>query len=57
MTKFCCLLKFILLATNPKSRTVMFDTLEDWCWELERTRGNMKYKAVSANEGYRVCER
>ncbi|XP_071075867.1 myotubularin-related protein 12 isoform X2 [Desmodus rotundus] len=44
-------------ATNPKSRTVMFDTLEDWCWELERTRGNMKYKAVSANEGYRVCER
>ncbi|EHH26429.1 Phosphatidylinositol-3 phosphate 3-phosphatase adapter subunit [Macaca mulatta] len=29
----------------------------DWCWELERTKGNMKYKAVSVNEGYKVCER
>eukprot|EP00074_Homo_sapiens_P089001 XP_016865085.1 myotubularin-related protein 12 isoform X9 [Homo sapiens] len=35
----------------------MFDTLKDWCWELERTKGNMKYKAVSVNEGYKVCER
>ncbi|XP_058420267.1 myotubularin-related protein 12 isoform X1 [Diceros bicornis minor] len=44
-------------ATDPRSHTVMFDTLKDWCWELERTKGNMKYKAVSVNEGYRVCER
>lgn len=35
----------------------MFDSLEDWCWELERTKGSVKYKAVSVNEGYRVCER
>lgn len=35
----------------------MFDTLKDWCWELERTKGNVKYKAVSVNEGYRICER
>ncbi|XP_039698656.1 myotubularin-related protein 12 isoform X2 [Pteropus medius] len=44
-------------ATNPKKHTIMFDTLEDWCWELERTKGNAKYRAVSVNEGYRVCER
>lgn len=44
-------------AIHPKNHTVMFDTLEDWCWELERTKGNMKYKAVSVNEGYKVCER
>uniref|UniRef100_A0A2I3HWL8 Myotubularin-related protein 12 n=1 Tax=Nomascus leucogenys TaxID=61853 RepID=A0A2I3HWL8_NOMLE len=36
--------------TDPKNHTVMFDTLKDWCWELERTKGNMKYKAVSVNE-------
>uniref|UniRef100_G1RV22 Myotubularin-related protein 12 n=1 Tax=Nomascus leucogenys TaxID=61853 RepID=G1RV22_NOMLE len=39
--------------TDPKNHTVMFDTLKDWCWELERTKGNMKYKAVSVNEGYK----
>ncbi|XP_065730748.1 myotubularin-related protein 12 isoform X2 [Phocoena phocoena] len=44
-------------ATDPKNHAVMFDTLQDWCWELERTKGNMKYKAVSVNEGYKVCER
>uniref|UniRef100_A0A8C8Z4X1 Myotubularin-related protein 12 n=1 Tax=Prolemur simus TaxID=1328070 RepID=A0A8C8Z4X1_PROSS len=44
-------------AADPKNHTVMFDTLKDWCWELERTKGNMKYKAVSVNEGYKVCER
>ncbi|XP_054571319.1 myotubularin-related protein 12 isoform X2 [Eptesicus fuscus] len=43
--------------TNPQNHTVMFDTREDWCWELERTKGNMKYKAVSVNEGYKVSER
>uniref|UniRef100_A0A8C0NPP5 Myotubularin-related protein 12 n=2 Tax=Canis lupus familiaris TaxID=9615 RepID=A0A8C0NPP5_CANLF len=44
-------------ATDPKNHTVMFDTLKDWCWELERTKGNVKYKAVSVNEGYKVCVR
>ncbi|XP_071468740.1 myotubularin-related protein 12 isoform X3 [Marmota flaviventris] len=44
-------------ATDPKNQTVMFDTLKDWCWELERTKGNVKYKAVSVNEGYRISER
>ncbi|XP_029797140.1 myotubularin-related protein 12 [Suricata suricatta] len=44
-------------ATDPRNHTVMFDTLKDWCWELERTKGSVKYKAVSVNEGYRVCER
>uniref|UniRef100_A0A5G2QDE1 Myotubularin-related protein 12 n=1 Tax=Sus scrofa TaxID=9823 RepID=A0A5G2QDE1_PIG len=43
--------------TDRKNHAVMFDTLQDWCWELERTKGNMKYKAVSVNEGYKVCER
>uniref|UniRef100_A0A2K5S4V3 Myotubularin-related protein 12 n=1 Tax=Cebus imitator TaxID=2715852 RepID=A0A2K5S4V3_CEBIM len=43
--------------TDPKNHTVMFDSLKDWCWELERTKGNMKYKAVSVNEDYEVCER
>lgn len=47
----------MLLAIDPKNHTVMFDTLEDWWWELERTKGSMKYKAVSVNEGYKVCER
>lgn len=45
------------MATSPKNHTVMFDTLEDWRWELERTKGNLKYSAVSVNEGYKVCER
>uniref|UniRef100_A0ABI7YNI8 Myotubularin-related protein 12 n=2 Tax=Felinae TaxID=338152 RepID=A0ABI7YNI8_FELCA len=44
-------------ATDPRNHTVMFDTLKDWCWELERTKGSVKYKAVSVNEGYKVCER
>lgn len=56
-TRFYCLSQFVLLATDPKNHAVMFDTLQDWCWELERTKGNMKYKAVSVNEGYKVCER
>ncbi|XP_068958715.1 myotubularin-related protein 12-like [Petaurus breviceps papuanus] len=44
-------------ATGPPHQTVMFDTIKDWHWELERTKGNIKYKAVSANEGYKVCEK
>lgn len=49
--------KFMSLATDPKNHTVMFDTLEDWSWELERTKGSVNYKAVKVNEGYKVCER
>ena len=56
MTRLC-LFQFVFLATDRKNHAVMFDTLQDWCWELERTKGNMKYKAVSVNEGYKVCER
>uniref|UniRef100_A0A8C5K8Y4 Myotubularin-related protein 12 n=1 Tax=Jaculus jaculus TaxID=51337 RepID=A0A8C5K8Y4_JACJA len=44
-------------ASDPRNHTVMFDTLQDWCWELERTKGSMKYKAVSVNEGYKICDR
>uniref|UniRef100_A0A803YL45 Myotubularin-related protein 12 n=1 Tax=Meleagris gallopavo TaxID=9103 RepID=A0A803YL45_MELGA len=36
--------------TDGRNQTVMFDTLEDWRDELERTRGNVQYKAVSTNE-------
>ncbi|XP_040833370.1 myotubularin-related protein 12 isoform X5 [Ochotona curzoniae] len=46
-----------IIAASPKNHTVMFDTLKDWCWELERTKGNVKYKAVSVNEGYKICDR
>nr|XP_021156260.1 myotubularin-related protein 12 [Columba livia] len=42
--------------TDGRNQTVMFDTLEDWRDELERTKGNVKYKAVTTNEGYRVSE-
>ncbi|KAM6223117.1 myotubularin-related protein 12 isoform 3-T3 [Rhynchocyon petersi] len=44
-------------ATDPENHTVMFDTFKDWCWELERTKGSVKYKAVSVNEEYKVCDR
>ncbi|NXA28391.1 MTMRC protein, partial [Ibidorhyncha struthersii] len=43
--------------TDGRNETVMFDTLEDWRDELERTKGNVKYKAVAINEGYRVSEK
>ncbi|PKU35802.1 myotubularin-related protein 12 [Limosa lapponica baueri] len=43
--------------TDGRNQTVMFDTLEDWRDELERTKGNVKYKAVTINEGYRVSEK
>ncbi|XP_027490559.1 myotubularin-related protein 12 isoform X2 [Corapipo altera] len=43
--------------TDGRNQTVMFDTLEDWRDELERTKGNVKYKAVITNEGYRVSEK
>uniref|UniRef100_A0A8D0HBY2 Myotubularin-related protein 12 n=1 Tax=Sphenodon punctatus TaxID=8508 RepID=A0A8D0HBY2_SPHPU len=43
--------------TDLKSQTMMFDTIKDWRQELERTNGNMKYKMVCVNEGYRVSGR
>ncbi|KAJ7404606.1 Myotubularin-related protein 12 [Pitangus sulphuratus] len=43
--------------TDGRNQTMMFDTLEDWRAELERTKGNVKYKAVTTNEGYRVSEK
>ncbi|KAI1240188.1 hypothetical protein IHE44_0011643 [Lamprotornis superbus] len=43
--------------TDGGNQTVMFETLEDWRDELERTKGNVKYKAVTTNEGYRVSEK
>ncbi|NWZ94362.1 MTMRC protein, partial [Nesospiza acunhae] len=41
---------------DGRNQTVMFETLEDWRDELERTKGNVKYKAVTTNEGYRSLE-
>ncbi|KAM8985561.1 myotubularin-related protein 12 [Ara ararauna] len=43
--------------TDGRNQTVMFDTLEDWRDELERTKGNVKYKVVTTNEGYGVSEK
>ncbi|XP_029435175.1 myotubularin-related protein 12 isoform X3 [Rhinatrema bivittatum] len=45
------------MAIGTKKQTVMFDTLEDWRLELERTKGNIKYKAVSSNESYALSEK
>ncbi|XP_074851806.1 myotubularin-related protein 12 isoform X2 [Carettochelys insculpta] len=43
--------------TDSQNQTVMFDAIKDWREELERTKGNMKYKVVSVNEAYKVSER
>ncbi|KAM9167922.1 myotubularin-related protein 12 [Mergus octosetaceus] len=43
--------------TDERNQTVMFDTLEDWRNELERTKGNVQYKVVTTNEGYRISEK
>ncbi|KAM4638222.1 myotubularin-related protein 12 [Amazona ochrocephala] len=43
--------------TDGRNQTVMFDTLEDWRGELERTKGNVKYKVVTTNEGYVVSDK
>ncbi|NWU94069.1 MTMRC protein, partial [Upupa epops] len=43
--------------TEGRNETVMFDTFEDWRDELERTKGHVKYKVVTTNEGYRVSEK
>ncbi|XP_077203040.1 myotubularin-related protein 12 [Paroedura picta] len=42
--------------TAIKNQTVMFDTIKDWRQELERTKGNLKFKAVSANADYNVSK-
>nr|XP_042716144.1 myotubularin-related protein 12 isoform X2 [Chrysemys picta bellii] len=43
--------------TDIQNQTVMFDAIKDWREELERTKGNMKYKVLSANEAYKVSEK
>ncbi|XP_075397018.1 myotubularin-related protein 12 isoform X2 [Tenrec ecaudatus] len=44
-------------ASDPQNHAVMFDTLKDWGWELERTKGCLKYKAVSVSQGFQACKR
>ncbi|KAF7244017.1 Myotubularin-related protein 12 [Varanus komodoensis] len=44
-------------ATEIKTQTMMFDSIKDWRQELERTKGNLKFKAMSANEGYKISKR
>ncbi|KAH0627864.1 hypothetical protein JD844_008392 [Phrynosoma platyrhinos] len=43
--------------TEVKNGTVMFESIKDWRQELERTKGNLKFKVVSANESYNVSKR
>ncbi|XP_018425806.1 PREDICTED: myotubularin-related protein 12 [Nanorana parkeri] len=45
------------IATAAKDHTLMFDTLKDWRLELDRTKGNLGYKALSVNETYGVSKR
>ncbi|XP_030048863.1 myotubularin-related protein 12 isoform X2 [Microcaecilia unicolor] len=45
------------IAIGIKKQAVMFDTLEDWRLELDRTKGNIKYKVVSSNASYGLCEK
>ncbi|XP_061471664.1 myotubularin-related protein 12 isoform X2 [Rhineura floridana] len=40
-----------------KNQTVKFDSIKDWRQELERTKGNLKFKAVSSNEDYKVSKK
>ncbi|XP_034956247.2 myotubularin-related protein 12 [Zootoca vivipara] len=42
---------------EKKDQTVMFDSIKDWRQELERTKGNLKFKAVSDNENYSVSKK
>ncbi|CAI9540989.1 unnamed protein product, partial [Staurois parvus] len=42
---------------TTKDDTMMFDTLKDWRLELDRTKGNLGYKALSVNEAYSVSKR
>ncbi|KAM4810168.1 myotubularin-related protein 12 [Rhinophrynus dorsalis] len=43
--------------TSIKEKTLMFETSKDWWTELERTKGNLHYRVLSVNEGYKVSER
>ncbi|KAE8636583.1 hypothetical protein XENTR_v10003048 [Xenopus tropicalis] len=43
--------------TSFMEKTLMFETVKDWMAELERTKGNLHYKVLTANEGYKVSER
>uniref|UniRef100_A0A8C6Y1X4 Myotubularin related protein 12 n=1 Tax=Naja naja TaxID=35670 RepID=A0A8C6Y1X4_NAJNA len=36
---------------------IWFDSIKDWRQELERTKGNLKFKAMNANEGYKVSKK
>lgn len=45
------------ILTEKKNQTVMFDSINDWRQELERTKGNLKFKAVSSNENYNVSKK
>nr|XP_008116818.2 PREDICTED: myotubularin-related protein 12 [Anolis carolinensis] len=43
--------------TDVKTGTVMFESIKDWRQELERTKGNLKFKVVGSNEDYRVSKK
>nr|XP_060617335.1 myotubularin-related protein 12 isoform X2 [Anolis sagrei ordinatus] len=43
--------------TDVKTGTVMFESMKDWRQELERTKGNLKFKVVGSNEDYRVSKK
>ncbi|XP_075462196.1 myotubularin-related protein 12-like [Ascaphus truei] len=45
------------IATCTKEQTLMFDTIKDWCMELNRTKGNLNFRISSVNEGYKESER
>ncbi|KAL7989106.1 hypothetical protein Chor_008025 [Crotalus horridus] len=42
---------------EKENQVVWFDSIKDWRQELERTKGNLKYKAVNANESYKVSKK
>lgn len=45
------------ILTEKANQVVWFDSIKDWRQELERTKGNLKYKAVSVNEDYKVSKK
>ncbi|XP_053304131.1 myotubularin-related protein 12 [Spea bombifrons] len=40
-----------------RDQTLMFETINDWQTELERTKGKLNYKVSSANKGYKESMR
>ncbi|XP_068107358.1 myotubularin-related protein 12 isoform X2 [Hyperolius riggenbachi] len=40
-----------------KDQTMMFDAPRDWKLELDRTKGNLGFKVLTANEAYKVSPR